>query len=105
MQGYWSASLRATSSRAAAARTPSRWPCAAAPFENSLTPFASQREIGMKVSLRVLALFALVFIVVGNAKLGDAAEATTGTIVGTVVDANGEGIPGASVTAASTSRS
>jgi hypothetical protein len=57
----------------------------------------------MKVSQRVLALFALVFMVAGNAMLGDAAEATTGAIVGTVVDANGEGIPGASVTAASPS--
>jgi len=51
----------------------------------------------------MLALFALVVIIVATAARGESAEATTGVLLGAVLDANGKAIPGASVTAASPS--
>ena len=66
----------------------------------TLRPLCVSKGNGLKVSLGVLALFALLLSFVANAAMGDAAEATTGVIVGTIVDASGKGIPGASISAA-----
>ncbi len=57
----------------------------------------------MNSGLRILAFFGLLLTIVAGASRGEAAETTTGAIVGVVVDANDKGVPGVSVTAASPS--